>query len=197
MDKLFSLTSQYAPAGDQPQAIKNITQFFRNNAKYATLLGVTGSGKTFTMANIIANLNMPTLIMTHNKTLAAQLYSEFKGFFPKNKVEYFISHFDYYQPEAYIPRRDLFIEKDSSINDDLERLRLSATTSLLAYDDVIVIASVSANYGLGNPAEYLTMIEKIEVGEMRPQKAFLLKLVEMGYSRNDTAFERGEFLYRP
>lgn len=193
MDKLFSLTSQYAPAGDQPQAIKNITQIFRNNAKYATLLGVTGSGKTFTMANIIANLNMPTLIMTHNKTLAAQLYSEFKGFFPKNKVEYFISHFDYYQPEAYIPRRDLFIEKDSSINDDLERLRLSATTSLLAYDDVIVIASVSANYGLGNPAEYLTMIEKIEVGEMRPQKAFLLKLVEMGYSRNDTAFERGEF----
>lgn len=192
--KVFTLESNYSPAGDQPQAIDKITQSFRkDNAKYATLIGVTGSGKTFTMANIIANLNLPTLIMTHNKTLAAQLYSEFKGFFPKNKVEYFISHFDYYQPEAYIPRRDLFIEKDSSINDDLERLRLSATTSLLAYNDVIVIASVSANYGLGNPAEYLTMIEKIEVGENRSQKSLLLKLVDMGYSRNDSILERGNF----
>lgn len=189
----FYLQSQYTPAGDQPQAIDKITSYFTQGANYATLLGVTGSGKTFTMANIIAHLNMPTLIMTHNKTLAAQLYSEFKGFFPRNRVEYFISHFDYYQPEAYIPRRDLFIEKDSSINDDLERLRLSATTSLLAYDDVIVVASVSANYGLGNPAEYLTMIEKIQVGESRNQKEFLLKLVDMGYTRNDTAFERGEF----
>lgn len=189
----FHLISPYSPSGDQPHAISKITQSFSQGARYATLLGVTGSGKTFTMANIIATLNMPTLIMTHNKTLAAQLYSEFKGFFPRNKVEYFISHFDYYQPEAYIPRRDLFIEKDSSINDDLERLRLSATTSLLAYDDVIVVASVSANYGLGNPAEYLTMIEKIEVGESRNQKEFLIKLVDMGYSRNDTAFERGEF----
>ena len=189
----FYLQSQYTPAGDQPQAIDKITSYFTQGANYATLLGVTGSGKTFTMANIIAHLNMPTLIMTHNKTLAAQLYSEFKGFFPRNRVEYFISHFDYYQPEAYIPRRDLFIEKDSSINDDLERLRLSATTSLLAYDDVIVVASVSANYGLGNPAEYLTMIEKIQVGESRNQKEFLLKLVDMGYMRNDTAFERGEF----
>lgn len=145
------------------------------------------------MANIIAKLNIPTLIMTHNKTLAAQLYSEFKGFFPKNHIEYFISHFDYYQPEAYIPRRDLFIEKDSSINEDLERLRLSATTSLLAYDDVIVIASVSANYGLGNPKEYLTMIEKLEVGATYTQKDLLLKLVDMGYTRNDTIFERGHF----
>ncbi|MGX2971350.1 excinuclease ABC subunit UvrB [Helicobacter sp. T3_23-1059] len=191
--QIFDLQSTYSPSGDQPQAISKITQSFSQGARYATLLGVTGSGKTFTMANIIATLNMPTLIMTHNKTLAAQLYSEFKGFFPRNKVEYFISHFDYYQPEAYIPRRDLFIEKDSSINDDLERLRLSATTSLLAYDDVIVVASVSANYGLGNPAEYLTMIEKIEVGESRNQKEFLIKLVDMGYTRNDTAFERGEF----
>ena len=129
----FILESQYTPAGDQPQAITKITDSILNGAKYSTLVGVTGSGKTYTMANIIAKLNLPTLIMTHNKTLAAQLYSEFKGFFPKNKVEYFISHFDYYQPEAYIPRRDLFIEKDSSINEDLERLRLSATTSLLAY----------------------------------------------------------------
>ncbi|WP_334087607.1 excinuclease ABC subunit UvrB [Helicobacter typhlonius] len=189
----FILNSQYAPAGDQPQAIEHITQFIRNGAKYSTLVGVTGSGKTYTMANIIAKLNIPTLIMTHNKTLAAQLYSEFKGFFPKNHIEYFISHFDYYQPEAYIPRRDLFIEKDSSINEDLERLRLSATTSLLAYDDVIVIASVSANYGLGNPKEYLTMIEKLEVGATYTQKDLLLKLVDMGYTRNDTIFERGHF----
>ncbi|MCH5313816.1 MAG: excinuclease ABC subunit UvrB [Helicobacter sp.] len=189
----FILDSQYAPAGDQPQAIENITHFIQNGAQYSTLVGVTGSGKTYTMANIIARLNIPTLIMTHNKTLAAQLYSEFKGFFPKNHVEYFISHFDYYQPEAYIPRRDLFIEKDSSINEDLERLRLSATTSLLAYDDVIVIASVSANYGLGNPAEYLTMIEKLEIGAQYSQKALLLKLVDMGYTRNDSIFERGAF----
>ena len=189
----FILESQYTPAGDQPQAITKITDSILNGAKYSTLVGVTGSGKTYTMANIIAKLNLPTLIMTHNKTLAAQLYSEFKGFFPKNKVEYFISHFDYYQPEAYIPRRDLFIEKDSSINEDLERLRLSATTSLLAYDDVIVVASVSANYGLGNPQEYLTMIEKLEVGQSYTQKALLLKLVNMGYTRNDSIFERGNF----
>ncbi|MDD7568103.1 MAG: excinuclease ABC subunit UvrB [Helicobacter sp.] len=189
----FELNSPYTPAGDQPQAIKKIVNSIKNGAQYSTLIGVTGSGKTYTMANIIANLHMPTLIMTHNKTLAAQLYSEFKGFFPKNHVEYFISHFDYYQPESYIPRRDLFIEKDSSINEDLERLRLSATTSLLAYEDVIVIASVSANYGLGNPSEYLTMIEKIEVGDSRTQKEFLLKLVDMGYTRNDTIFERGNF----
>lgn len=191
--KNFQLHSPYSPAGDQPQAIKKIVDSINDGAQYSTLIGVTGSGKTYTMANIIATLNIPTLIMTHNKTLAAQLYSEFKGFFPKNHVEYFISHFDYYQPEAYIPRRDLFIEKDSSINEELERLRLSATTSLLAYDDVIVVASVSANYGLGNPSEYLSMIEKIEVGQIRPQKAFLLKLVDMGYIRNDTIFERGNF----
>ena len=189
----FILESQYTPAGDQPQAIAKITDSITNGARYTTLVGVTGSGKTYTMANIIAKLNLPTLIMTHNKTLAAQLYSEFKGFFPKNKVEYFISHFDYYQPEAYIPRRDLFIEKDSSINEDLERLRLSATTSLLAYDDVIVVASVSANYGLGNPQEYLTMIEKLEIGQSYTQKALLLKLVNMGYTRNDSIFERGNF----
>ncbi|WP_299326781.1 excinuclease ABC subunit UvrB [uncultured Helicobacter sp.] len=192
----FLLHSPYSPAGDQPQAIEKITDSIAQGAKYSTLVGVTGSGKTYTMANIIAKAQMPTLIMTHNKTLAAQLYSEFKGFFPNNKVEYFISHFDYYQPEAYIPRRDLFIEKDSSINDELERLRLSATTSLLAYDDVIVIASVSANYGLGNPQEYLTMIEKLEVGQEYSQKALLTKLVDMGYTRNDTTLERGNFAVR-
>lgn len=190
---LFNLTSNYKPAGDQPQAINFLCKQINNNEKYNTLIGVTGSGKTFSMANIIQNLNMPTLIMSHNKTLCAQLYSEFKSFFPHNHVEYFISHFDYYQPEAYIPRRDLFIEKDSSINDELERLRLSATTSLLAYDDVIVIASVSANYGLGNPSEYLTMIEKLEVAKTYQQKRLLTKLVEMGYTRNETSFERGSF----
>ncbi len=190
---LFDLKSPYPPAGDQPKAIEALTKSLKNNNHYQTLVGVTGSGKTYTMANIIAQINKPTLIMSHNKTLCAQLYSEFKAFFPHNRVEYFISHFDYYQPESYIPRRDLFIEKDSSINDDLERLRLSAATSLLGYDDVIVIASVSANYGLGNPEEYLKVMEKIKVGEKRAYKSFLLKLVEMGYSRNEVVFDRGSF----
>lgn len=189
----FVLNSSYKPAGDQPQAIEKLSSFIKDGSQYQTLIGVTGSGKTFSMAHIIQELQMPTLIMTHNKTLAAQLFSEFKGFFPKNHVEYFISHFDYYQPEAYIPRQDLFIEKDSSINDELERLRLSATTSLLAYDDTIVVASVSANYGLGNPKEYLEMIEKFEVGESYHQKSMLLRLVEMGYKRNDSFFDRGDF----
>ena len=189
----FILHSQFSPSGDQPEAIEKLTKSIKNQNKYQMLLGVTGSGKTYTMANIIEKLQMPTLIMSHNKSLCAQLYSEFKGFFKDNKVEYFISHFDYYQPEAYIPNRDLFIEKDSSINDDLERLRLSATTSLLAYDDVIVISTVSANYGLGNPREYLQMIEKIEIGDKKSQKSFLTKLVDMGYSRNDTYLKRGEF----
>ncbi len=189
----FILNSNFKPAGDQPKAIETLTNSIKNGNQYQMLLGVTGSGKTYTMANIIANLQMPTLIMSHNKSLCAQLYSEFKSFFPKNKVEYFISHFDYYQPEAYIPRRDLFIEKDSSINDDLERYRLSATTSLLAYDDVIVIASVSANYGLGNPKEYLQMIEKIQIGDTKKYKDFLTRLVNMGYTRSLTHLKRGEF----
>ncbi|RDU64975.1 excinuclease ABC subunit B [Helicobacter didelphidarum] len=191
--KIFNLSANYFPAGDQPKAIESLCKQIKDNQKYNTLIGVTGSGKTFTMANVIQNLNMPTLIMSHNKTLCAQLYSEFKSFFPHNHVEYFISHFDYYQPEAYIPRRDLFIEKDSSINEELERLRLSATTSLLAYNDVIVIASVSANYGLGNPEEYLTMIEKLEIGKTYNQKKLLTKLVDMGYTRNETSFERSNF----
>ncbi|MDE6958200.1 MAG: DEAD/DEAH box helicase family protein, partial [Helicobacter apodemus] len=189
----FILNSSYSPAGDQPQAIETLSGFIKSGSMYQTLIGVTGSGKTFTMAQIIQKIQMPTLIMTHNKTLAAQLFSEFKGFFPKNHVEYFISHFDYYQPEAYIPRQDLFIEKDSSINEELERLRLSATTSLLAYDDSIVVASVSANYGLGNPKEYLEMIEKFEVGSSYIQKSLLLRLVDMGYKRNDNFFDRGDF----
>ncbi|XOB63120.1 excinuclease ABC subunit UvrB [Campylobacterota bacterium DY0563] len=189
----FKVNSEYQPAGDQPNAIKEISDSIIKGNQYTTLEGVTGSGKTYTMAKVIEKTQMPTLIMTHNKTLAAQLYSEFKQFFPNNHVEYFISYYDYYQPEAYIPRTDLFIEKDSSINAELERLRLSATASLLSFDDVIVIASVSANYGLGNPEEYKAMVQRIEVGFEYSQKQFLLKLVEMGYKRNDSFFDRADF----
>jgi excinuclease ABC subunit B len=192
----FELISSYSPSGDQPEAIKKLTASIKDGNRYQTLIGVTGSGKTYTMANIIQKIQKPTLIMTHNKTLAAQLYSEFKGFFPKNHVEYFISYYDYYQPEAYIPRQDLFIEKDSSINAELERLRLSATASLLSYDDVICIASVSANYGLGNPNEYKSMVQIIEKGVQINQKSLLLKLVDMGYKRNDSFFDRGDFRVR-
>lgn len=191
--KNFEIVSKFSPSKDQQNAIENITASIKNGNKYQTLLGVTGSGKTFTMANIIKNLQMPALIMTHNKSLAAQLYSEFKGFFPKNHIEYFISYYDYYQPEAYIPRQDLFIEKDSSINDELERLRLSATASLLSFDDVVTIASVSANYGLGNPAEYQGMVLFLEINKKFGLKFLLRKLVDMGYSRNDTYFDRGDF----
>ncbi|MBQ7675633.1 MAG: excinuclease ABC subunit UvrB, partial [Campylobacter sp.] len=191
--KKFEIKSKFTPSPDQKNAIEKIVQAIKNGEKYQTLLGVTGSGKTFTMANIIANLQIPTLIMTHNKSLAAQLYSEFKGFFPQNHVEYFISYYDYYQPEAYIPRQDLFIEKDSSINDELERLRLSATASLLSFDDVITIASVSANYGLGDPAEYKGMVLHLELGQSFSSKFLLRKLVDMGYKRNDNFFDRGDF----
>lgn len=192
MDK-FEISSKFKPSDDQEKAITNIVGSIKSGNKFNVLLGVTGSGKTFTMANVIKRLNMPTLIMTHNKSLAAQLYSEFKGFFPKNHVEYFISYYDYYQPEAYIPRQDLFIEKDSSINDELERLRLSATANLLEFDDVIVVASVSANYGLGNPAEYKGMVLTLNIGMSLNQKELLLKLVDMGYKRNDSYFDRGDF----
>lgn len=191
--KKFEIKSKFSPSPDQKNAIEKIVQGIKNGEKYQTLLGVTGSGKTFTMANIIANLQIPTLIMTHNKSLAAQLYSEFKGFFPQNHVEYFISYYDYYQPEAYIPRQDLFIEKDSSINDELERLRLSATASLLSFDDVITIASVSANYGLGDPSEYKGMVLHLELGQSFSSKFLLRKLVDMGYKRNDNFFDRGDF----
>jgi excinuclease ABC subunit B len=189
----FHIKSDYRPSGDQPQAIEKLSLSIKQGHQYQTLIGVTGSGKTYTMAQIIQALQMPTLIMTHNKTLAAQLYSEFKGFFPSNHVEYFISYYDYYQPEAYIPRSDLFIEKDSSINEELERLRLSATASLLSYDDVICVASVSANYGLGNPHEYKKMVQIIEKGSSINQKTLLLRLVDMGYKRNDVYFDRGCF----
>nr|WP_314997861.1 excinuclease ABC subunit UvrB [uncultured Campylobacter sp.] len=191
--KNFEISSKFSPSEDQARAVANIVASVRSGNKYQTLLGVTGSGKTFTMANVIKELSMPTLIMTHNKSLAAQIYSEFKCFFPKNHVEYFISYYDYYQPEAYIPRQDLFIEKDSSVNEELERLRLSATASLLSFDDVVCVASVSANYGLGNPSEYQGMVAYLGVGENINQRALLQKLVDMGYKRNDNYFDRGDF----
>ncbi len=189
----FTVSSPYQPAGDQPQAIETLSRSIEAGNQYQTLLGVTGSGKTYTMAKIIEKTKKPTLIMTHNKTLAAQLYSEFKSFFPNNHVEYFISYYDYYQPEAYLPRQDLFIEKDSSINQELERLRLSTTANLLSHDDVIVIASVSANYGLGSPDDYRSIVQKLCVGDEYNQKALLLRLVDMGYKRNDEFFDRGDF----
>ena len=187
----FTVHSNYQPAGDQPTAIKVLTDSIKKGNRYQALEGVTGSGKTYTMAKVIENVKMPTIIMTHNKTLAAQLYSEFRQFFPNNHVEYFVSYYDYYQPEAYIPRQDLFIEKDSAINEELERLRLSCTANLLSYDDVIVIASVSANYGLGDPEEYLKMVQAITIGDSISQKKLLLRLVEMGYTRNDSYFDSG------
>ncbi|EAL8123815.1 excinuclease ABC subunit UvrB [Campylobacter upsaliensis] len=190
---MFQLQSEFKPSFDQEEAIKGIVKSIKAGHKYQTLLGVTGSGKTFTMANVIKELAMPTLIMSHNKSLCAQLYSEFKGFFPHNHIEYFISYYDYYQPEAYIPRTDVFIEKDSSTNEDLERLRLSATASLLSYEDVVCIASVSANYGLGNPSEYEGMVLIFEENMQISQKALLKKLVDMGYKRNDNFFDRADF----
>ncbi len=189
----FKVKSNYQPSGDQPAAIETLARSIKEGNRYQTLEGVTGSGKTYTMAKIIEKTKKPTLIMTHNKTLAAQLYSEFKSFFPDNHVEYFISYYDYYQPEAYLPRQDLFIEKDSSINQELERLRLSTTASLLSHDDVIVIASVSANYGLGSPEDYKSIVQKLVVAEEYHQKELLLKLVDMGYKRNDEFFDIGNF----
>ncbi len=191
--EMFQLQSEFKPSFDQEEAIKGIVKSIKAGHKYQTLLGVTGSGKTFTMANVIKELAMPTLIMSHNKSLCAQLYSEFKGFFPHNHIEYFISYYDYYQPEAYIPRTDVFIEKDSSTNEDLERLRLSATASLLSYEDVVCIASVSANYGLGNPSEYEGMVLIFEENMQISQKDLLKKLVDMGYKRNDNFFDRADF----
>lgn len=189
----FKVHTPYQSAGDQPVAIHSLSTAIKRGERYVALEGVTGSGKTYTMAKVIEQIQLPTIIMTHNKTLAAQLYSEFRSFFPENHVEYFISYYDYYQPEAYIPRQDLFIEKDSSINDELERLRLSATANLLSYNDVIVVASVSANYGLGDPEEYEKMVQVVALGDDINQKKLLLRLVEMGYARNDAYFEGGHF----
>ena len=192
----FQLESPYPAAGDQPAAIAGLLKRLEEGEKHNVLLGVTGSGKTFTVANVIQKMGLPTLVMSHNKTLAAQLYSELKSFFPKNAVEYFVSYFDYYQPEAYIPRTDTYIEKDSSINQEIERLRLSATTSLLTRKDVIVVASVSCIYGLGSPDDYEKMFLFLEVGTRVTREELLAKLVEIQYERNDLAPERGQFRVR-
>ena len=192
----FQLASDYEPCGDQSQAIAKLTKSLKAGNRHQTLLGVTGSGKTFTAANVIRNLGRPTLVISHNKTLAAQLYSEFKQFFPDNAVEYFVSYFDYYQPEAYIPRTDTYIEKDSSINQEIERLRLSTTSALLSRKDVIVVSSVSCIYGLGSPEDYRAMLTPISVGQQLSRESFLSKLVDMLYERNDIAFTRGKFRVR-
>jgi len=192
----FELASNYQPKGDQAQAIAKLTKSLEAGNKHQTLLGVTGSGKTFTAANVIRNLGRPTLVISHNKTLAAQLYSEFRQFFPANAVEYFVSYFDYYQPEAYIPRSDTYIEKDSSINEEIERLRLSTTSSLLSRRDLVVVASVSCIYGLASPEDYLNMLLTVKRGQQTSREAVLAKLVDMLYERNDIAFGRGRFRVR-
>jgi len=190
----FELTSPFKPTGDQPTAIKELTEGLESGAQYQTLLGVTGSGKTFTIANVIQETQRPTLILSHNKTLAAQLYSEFKEFFPNNLVEYFVSYYDYYQPEAYLPSSNTFIEKDLSINDEIEKLRLSATTALLSgRRDVIVVASISCIYGIGNPVEFHKSVIPLEVGQKISRNKFLLNLVESLYSRSRVDFQRGNF----
>ena len=192
----FKLHSEYAPTGDQPQAIKELVDGFKEGNQFQTLLGVTGSGKTFTMANVIAALNKPTLIIAHNKTLAGQLYGEFKEFFPENAVEYFVSYYDYYQPEAYVPSSDTYIAKDSSINDEIDKLRLSATASLSERRDVIVIASVSCIYGLGSPDEYQDMIVSLRPGQMKDRDQVLRELVDIQYTRNDMDIQRSTFRVR-
>ncbi|MFG0833391.1 excinuclease ABC subunit UvrB [Aeromonas bivalvium] len=196
MSKSFQLVSQFAPAGDQPAAIGQLLEGIESGLAHQTLLGVTGSGKTFTMANVIATLNRPTMILAPNKTLAAQLYGEMKEFFPDNAVEYFVSYYDYYQPEAYVPTTDTFIEKDASINDHIEQMRLSATKALLERRDVVIVASVSAIYGLGDPQAYLSMMLHLKVGDVINQRDILRRLAELQYTRNDMAFQRGTFRVR-
>ncbi|WP_395691305.1 excinuclease ABC subunit UvrB [Piscinibacter sp.] len=195
-DSPFQLFQPYPPAGDQPAAIAQLVEGIRDGLSYQTLLGVTGSGKTFTMANVIARLGRPAIVFAPNKTLAAQLYSEFREFFPKNAVEYFVSYYDYYQPEAYVPQRDLFIEKDSSINEHIEQMRLSATKSLLERRDVIIVASVSAIYGIGNPSDYHRMVMTLRVGDKLGQRDVIAHLIRMQYQRNETDFSRGTFRVR-
>ncbi|MFC1590701.1 excinuclease ABC subunit UvrB [Candidatus Omnitrophota bacterium] len=193
---MFKLVSSFKPGGDQPQAIEGLTKGLTAGRRFQTLLGVTGSGKTFTMANVIARVNRPAIVISHNKTLAAQLYSEFKEFFPENAVEYFISYYDYYQPEAYVPSTNVFIEKDASINDDIDRLRLSATSSLMSRRDVIIVASVSCIYGLGSPGEYGEMLVFLEEGVRISRDEILKKLIAIHYQRNDYEFQRSKFRVR-
>ncbi|HEY8505262.1 MAG TPA: excinuclease ABC subunit UvrB [Gemmataceae bacterium] len=192
----FHLVSEYEPAGDQPKAIEQLVEGYRGGKRFQTLLGATGTGKTFTCANVIARIGKPTLVLSHNKTLAAQLYKELKGFFPHNAVCYFISYYDYYQPEAYIPQRDIYIEKDASINEHIDRLRLAATSALVSREDVIIVASVSCIYGLGSPSDYKRMMVHLRKGATVDRDELLLKLVDIQYQRNDVAFERGKFRVR-
>ena len=188
---MFKLVSEYKPGGDQPQAIEALIKTFKGGSRCATLLGVTGSGKTFTMAHLIQALDRPTLVISHNKTLAAQLYSEFREFFPGNGVGYFVSYYDYYQPEAYIPQRDIYIEKDSSINEDIDRLRLNATSLLMTRRDVIIVASVSCIYGLGSPEDYQQMYLQLRVGQRIGRDDILKRLVDVQYERNDQVSAAG------
>ena len=192
----FELTSIFSPTGDQPDAIAALSNGVREGVPFQTLLGVTGSGKTYTVANVIAQVGRPAIIMAHNKTLAAQLYAEMREFFPHNAVEYFVSYYDYYQPEAYVPSRDLYIEKDSSINEHIEQLRLSATKAVLERRDVIIVATVSAIYGIGDPSDYHQMILHVKEGEGISQKDIITRLVMMQYKRNDLDFTRGVFRVR-
>ena len=192
----FDLDSRFKPAGDQPQAIDALVRGIRRGDKHQVLMGVTGSGKTFTMANVIAAVQRPTLVLSHNKTLAAQLYAEFRDFFPRNAVHYFVSYYDYYQPEAYIPQRDIYIEKDASINEEIDRLRLAATSALVSRRDCIIVASVSCIYGLGSPEEYRRMVIPIRVGEAFQREDLILRLIDIQYERNDIAFERSRFRIR-
>jgi excinuclease ABC subunit B len=196
MSKTFTLHSAFRPSGDQPEAIRRLEEGLEDGLAHQTLLGVTGSGKTFTIANVIADLQRPTMVLAPNKTLAAQLYGEMKEFFPDNAVEYFVSYYDYYQPEAYVPSSDTFIEKDASVNEHIEQMRLSATKALLERRDVVVVASVSAIYGLGDPDLYLKMMLHLTTGMLIDQRAILRRLAELQYTRNDQAFQRGTFRVR-
>ena len=192
----FELVSDFQMTGDQPRAVDRLVDGLLQGADQQALMGVTGSGKTFTMANVIQKVQRPTLVMAHNKTLAAQLATEFKEFFPRNAVEFFVSYYDYYQPEAYVPQSDTYIEKDASINDELDKLRLSATTSLLTRRDVLIVASVSCIYGLGDPADYFHFVAQLKVGDIRNRSQFVRQLVDMQYERNDMDLSRGRFRVR-
>src|SRR3990167_8644416 len=195
-DSPYRLHQMYEPAGDQPEAIAKLVEGMEDGLAYQTLLGVTGSGKTYTMANVIARLGCPAIILAPNKTLAAQLYSEMRGFFPENAVEYFVSYYDYYQPEAYVPSRDLYIEKDSSINEHIEQMRLSATKSLMERRDCVIVATVSAIYGIGDPVDYHSMILHLCCGEKLTQRDAIKRLTQMQYDRNDIEFKCGGFRVR-
>src|SRR5215467_12842789 len=189
----FELVSKFQPAGDQPQAIEKLVRGYQDGQQKQVLLGATGTGKTFSCEHVIAQIGKPTLVLAHNKTLAAQLYKELRGFFPKNAVHYFVSYYDYYQPEAYIPQRDIYIEKDAQINENIDRLRLAATSALVSREDVVIVASVSCIYGLGSPSDYKRMMVHVPKGALVERDNLLLRLVDIQYQRNDVAFTRGTF----